>query len=510
MNYKAKQRNIYLRLYLLSAMAIGSFILGSLFLKIERIGDRALFNTGVDICGLFICVALFYGCIDEKKIDKEGSAYWLMGLIFQIGLSFMNNIFCWYVSGVPEYRKLNLFLNQLTKIYDFSLVMLFYNYVRRMLGFKGKLAAWLNKNIFILIVPFIIMTMANTFVPINFLVDEDGFFQMLPLYHLVDIYMIIIAPLTILLIIRCDASFKQKYVALSFVGTPILHYAITGAAHGYATQYGSTLFAVTNMYGILFSDRNRILASTQAELDTARKIQAAMLPSIFPPFPDRTEFDIFAMMDPAKEVGGDFYDFFMIDNDHLGIVMADVSGKGVPGALFMMASRIILQSSAKMGLSPAEVLSRTNHAICSNNKEGMFVTVWFGVLEISTGLIRASNAGHEYPIIMKNGQQYELLKDRHGLVVGAMNDSKYTEYEISLDAGDKLFLYTDGIPEAVNRDHRQFGIENLLNTLNKAGDQDPEQTLFRVREAVADFVKEADQFDDVTMLCLRYNGTIKH
>ena len=156
------------------------------------------------------------------------------------------------------------------------------------------------------------------------------------------------------------------------------------------------------------------------ELSLATHIQAAMLPHIFPPFPDRTEFDIYATMDPAKEVGGDFYDFFLIDDDHLCLVMADVSGKGVPAALFMMASKIILQSCAMLGQSPAEILTKTNEAICSNNQEEMFVTVWLGILELSTGKLTAANAGHEYPVLKLPDGSFELLKDKHGFVIGGM------------------------------------------------------------------------------------------
>ncbi|MBO4879548.1 MAG: SpoIIE family protein phosphatase, partial [Clostridia bacterium] len=166
------------------------------------------------------------------------------------------------------------------------------------------------------------------------------------------------------------------------------------------------------------------------ELALATKLQAAFLPSIFPPFPERSEFDIYASMDPAKEVGGDFYDFYLIDEDHLCMTIADVSGKGIPAALFMMVSKIILQSCAMLGQSAGEVLTKTNEAICSNNKESMFVTVWIGILELSTGRLTCANAGHEYPAIMRRGGGFELFKDKHGLVIGAMDGVRYKEYEL--------------------------------------------------------------------------------
>ena len=238
------------------------------------------------------------------------------------------------------------------------------------------------------------------------------------------------------------------------------------------------------------------------ELSLATKIQNAMLPHIFPPFPDRTEFDLYASMDPAKEVGGDFYDFFLIDDDHLCLVMADVSGKGVPGALFMMVSKIILQSVAMLGKSPAEILSKTNEAICSNNEAQMFVTVWLGILELSTGKLTAANAGHEYPVLKKPDGQFELFKDKHGLVIGAMEGVRYRQYELQLEPGSKLFLYTDGVPEATDADNALFGTDRMLEALNADPDAEPAQLLKNVRSAVDGFVKDAEQFDDLTMLCV--------
>ena len=242
------------------------------------------------------------------------------------------------------------------------------------------------------------------------------------------------------------------------------------------------------------------------ELALAARIQESMLPMIFPPYPDRQDFEIYASMNPAKEVGGDFYDFFFIDDDHLCLVIADVSGKGVPAAMFMTISKIILANTAMLGKSPAETLENANAAICSNNREEMFVTVWIGILELSTGILTASNAGHEYPIIKQPEGKFELIKDRHGFVVGGMEGLRYTSYSMRLAPGSKVFLYTDGLPEATDADNCMFGTDRILQVLNEDPDQDPEQILRTVTNAVNDFVKDAEQFDDLTMLCLHYRG----
>ena len=249
------------------------------------------------------------------------------------------------------------------------------------------------------------------------------------------------------------------------------------------------------------SEKERI----KSELDTASGIQQSLLPHQFPPYPDRNEFNIYALMNPAREVGGDFYDYFLIDDDHLCLVIADVSGKGIPAALFMMMSKIIVQSYANTGISPAEILSNANETLSDNNPIEMFVTVWLGILEISTGKLTAANAGHEYPYIMKNGQ-FSMLKDKHGFVIGGMKGVRYKEYEVQLEPGDRIFVYTDGVPEATNAQNAMFQNDNLLKALNKDPEASPEQILANVNEAVNDFVKDAEQFDDLTMLCLEYKG----
>lgn len=243
-----------------------------------------------------------------------------------------------------------------------------------------------------------------------------------------------------------------------------------------------------------------------AELTLATRIQAAMLPNIYPAFPERQEFDIYASMDPAREVGGDFYDFFLIDDDHLCLIIADVSGKGVPAALFMMASRIILANNAKMGLSPSQILTNTNETICRNNREEMFVTVWLGILEISTGKLTAANAGHEFPVLMPGEGKFDFVKDKHGFVIGGMDGVKYKEYVLTLTPGSKLFLYTDGVPEATNAENELFGAERMLAALNENTAASPEEMLKNMRHSVDDFVKDAEQFDDLTMLGLEYKG----
>ncbi|MBO4396089.1 MAG: PP2C family protein-serine/threonine phosphatase [Eubacterium sp.] len=244
----------------------------------------------------------------------------------------------------------------------------------------------------------------------------------------------------------------------------------------------------------------------ETELNLAANIQLSALPSDFPAFPDRTEFDIYASMNPAKEVGGDFYDYFLVDEDHLAIVMADVSGKGVPAALFMMMSKMLIKSYTMMGHSPKSMLEYVNHQICSNNPEKMFVTVYIGILDLNTGEMLCGNAGHEYPVLKKPDGHFELYHDHHNFVVGGYDTLQYDEYLLKIEPGSKLFLYTDGLPDATDSNKNRFGIERAVEALRSVEDDTPKDILGALTEQVNAFVGDAPRFDDLAMLCLHFKG----
>ena len=243
-----------------------------------------------------------------------------------------------------------------------------------------------------------------------------------------------------------------------------------------------------------------------AELNIATQIQADMLPRIFPPFPERKEFDIYATMNPAKEVGGDFYDFFMIDDDHLALVMADVSGKGVPAALFMVISKTLIKNRAQMGGTPSEILADVNNQLCEGNEAELFVTVWLGILEISTGHVTASNAGHEFPAIYRPGEGYTLFKTKQSPAVATIEGMKFRSSEFTLNPGDNLYLYTDGVAEATNTSEELYGTDRMIDALNHTDGMTVEEILRTMKKSVDDFTGEAPQFDDITMLSLKYYG----
>ncbi|MBQ8092518.1 MAG: PP2C family protein-serine/threonine phosphatase [Clostridia bacterium] len=242
------------------------------------------------------------------------------------------------------------------------------------------------------------------------------------------------------------------------------------------------------------------------ELNVATQIQAEMLPRVFPPFPDRHEFDIYASMDPAKEVGGDFYDFFLVDHDHLALVIADVSGKGVPAALVMVITKALIKNRLTMGDTPGEALQSVNEQMCEGNETGHFVTVWLALLDLRTGQGVAANAGHEHPVIRRKDGQYELVVYRHSPAIAVIEGIRFKEHTFEMQPGDTLFVYTDGVPEATNSQNVLFGTDRMVEVLNRNPDAGPEKQLGEMKTAIDEFVGEAPQFDDITMLCLKYNG----
>ena len=496
-----KKKTALIGLILTVLAAAGTLALALIFFSRPEPDRAFLFHAGVDVMGAFVCIVLFYGCMGQIEYATRGFS----ALVVMASASFLINELMWCVSGNAAWRVLYFLCCLASKWINLVMIYCFFLYVRKTLRFEGKTAKWADRAFPVLLIASLLVVLANVFFPLSFSVDASGAYAKESLSFLEDIYLLVVSVVTTVLIFRSSCPRRQKWAAMSFILIPIAEFLASGGAFAYSTQYGAVLLSLILMYCILFNDRSKKLAATQTELSMATQIQEAMLPSIFPAFPEREEFDLYASMDPAKEVGGDFYDFFLIDGDHLGLIIADVSGKGVPAALYMMISKTVIQNYAKLGLSAAEVLAKTNESLCSANKTDLFVTAWIGILEISTGKMTCANAGHEYPALCQNGT-FTLLKDKHGFVLGGMEGAKYREYEIRLGKGDKLFVYTDGVAEATREDQTMFGTGRMLDALNKNGSKPPKELLAKLREEVDAFVGGAEQFDDLTMLCLEYKG----
>lgn len=245
-------------------------------------------------------------------------------------------------------------------------------------------------------------------------------------------------------------------------------------------------------------------ARIESELNLANNIQAHMLPTIFPPYPECEEVMLYASMIPAKEVGGDFYDFFMLDDHNIVFIVADVSGKGVPAALFMVIAKTLLKNEANMGTEPADIFTKVNHMLCEGNENNMFVTAWLGILNTETGLLKYVNAGHNPPLIKLGNENVVYLKSRPGFVLAGMDGIKYKQYELQMQPGDTIFLYTDGVTEATNAQKELFGNERLQTYLEQHISDGVQDILHGLKEEIFRFADGEEQFDDITMLVLKY------
>ena len=348
-----------------------------------------------------------------------------------------------------------------------------------------------------------------------FFFDESNVYHRAPLYLLSNLCPLLMLIICTYLLIRYGRNIAPR-VRSSFwvyIIAPVVAIAIQSFSYGVQFIIFATVGAAVYMFSVIIRNLNESYeqqkeqaARIGAELSMATDIQISQIPRLFPAFPNRKEFDLYASMTTAKEVGGDFYDFFLIDDDHIALIMADVSGKGVPAALFMMISRVLIKSHLQNKESLGEALSNVNNQLSEGNDADMFVTVWAAVLEISTGKGIAVNAGHEHPVLHRADGWYEYEIYKHFPSVAVIEGQKYTEHEFQLNPGDSLFIYTDGVAEATNANKELFGAERVLEALNRDPDAMPEKVLSNVMDGINEFVAGAEQFDDITMMCIRYNG----
>ena len=479
-----------------------------------------LINSLFIAAGIGICCLCFLQITSSSHLDKQVRRYFqifflliLLYISTHLARELMNGQ---PGNGVKTALNIVTFIEVLTAGFTANMISMLVVSVSKIEKEKArKLAIVLFALLFIHCVILIV----GAFTDLIYYFDESNIYHRGSGYLLSNLAPLIMLVIDMVLLVKYRKNINPRVRTAFWIYliAPVAAIVIQSFSYGIQFIIFATVGAAVYMFSVIVRNLNERFARQmmessrlETELSMASSIQADMLPNIYPAFPERPEFDIFASMDPAKEVGGDFYDFFLVDDDHLCLVMADVSGKGVPAALFMMASKIIIASHAKLGKTPAQILTDTNSAICSNNREEMFVTVWLGILELSTGRLTAANAGHEYPVLRKADGQFELVKDKHGFVIGGMDGIRYKEYELQMDAGSKLFLYTDGVPEATDANGELFGTDRMLEALNKDVAASPENILKQVREGVDGFVKEAEQFDDLTMLCVEYRGAPKN
>lgn len=470
----------------------------------DRLDSKFAFSIGGEICAMAVAIMMTISILPAYK--RQSGYIRMFVTLLAIGcMALCLDTTQMLIDGREEFATLNKVVAIFVFDSEILFIYFFWLYIKYALNIDGKAMGIINMVLSGLFLVFILLPWLNMFFPLYFEVSSTGTYSRVTTFWIHRSYIILVAIISIIALFLSKEALKTKIVVLVFMAIPLITIGIGGFRYGVSILYSSMMVSLVLIYAFIFSDNEKDLYSTNKELGIATNIQKHTLPSIFPAFPDRKEFDIYASMTPAKEVGGDFYDFFLIDDTHLGIVIADVSDKGVPAALFMMASKIMVQNYAMMGKSPSEVLKSVNNQICQNNPDLMFVTVWLGILDLKTGLLTASNAGHEKPLITNSQGLFELYKDKGGFAVGWYKDTDYKQYEIQLEKGAKVFLYTDGVPEA-SSSSGQFTRERMIKTVNKYRALGPQEIIENVKDDIDLFVGSGDQFDDITMLCLEFKG----
>ncbi len=475
----------------------------------EDLKSVYVINISLDVAGMAIAYILLVCCvIDVKKIGKGSRRFIYLLCLVTVGM--LSDALAWLVDGIPALRFVNILDNTVYYMCMPLGACLFWYYVTSYLKPDPKTEARFGRIMQAGLIITLSFCILNLFTGIYFTVGADGVYSRSRLYPIHQAYGYIMIFLTLWIIIKQHRSLQRYQIAamIMYVAAPLFVSCLTIMVYGLSIAYPVMVAVLLLMYCVITVTQGREQEAAEKDLNLASAIQENVLPRVFPPYPDRKDIDIYALMKPAKEVGGDFYDFFLIDDDHLAMVIADVSGKGVPAALLMMVCKGLIKNSLLAGAGPGRTLANVNRQLVeSDSGIDMFVTVWLAVLEISTGKGIAANAGHEHPALKRADGRFELIMYSHAPAVGAMDGIPYTEHGFEMHAGDVLFVYTDGVAEAMNNDDELFDTDRMIEALNRETQAPPRQLIENVKNAVDDFTAGARQFDDMTMLCLKYYGS---
>ncbi len=468
----------------------------------------SIINISADLSCMALGYVLFICSVIDKQKNEENLNIYLLLLFSCFNAAFLDEV-CWIVDDKPAMIELNMAANTLYFMGAPVMAFLFWRYVVSYLEVAPEKIKKYNNFLAAGLVLAILMRLFNPLFGHYFTITADGHYQRGNLYILSNLYAYFTILLTLALVFRARKKFKRYQVVTLFLYAffPLVMGVVSVFTFGLSLTSPVIMLVLLLMYCVLNVIQSRERSISDNELQMANAIQEGMLPHIFPPYPERSEFDLYASMTAAKEVGGDFYDFYMPDKDHLVVTIADVSGKGIPAALYMMVTKTLIKNR---GLTDYEdvskILSTVNDQLCESNDIAMFVTVWIGVLTISTGEFRYANAGHEYPSIKRAGGKFELIKERHSPPLGCMEGIPYREYKTNLEPGDIIYVYTDGVTEANNSKNELFGEARMLDALNMPNDGDLLVLESNVKDSIDAFIDGNPQFDDITMLSMKYNG----
>jgi serine phosphatase RsbU (regulator of sigma subunit)/anti-sigma regulatory factor (Ser/Thr protein kinase) len=494
-------------LLFIAVIALGIFQFAHVLPK-GTLPVSSIINVSADLSCMALGYVLFICSVVDKQKNEANLNIYLLLLFSCFNAAFLDEV-CWIVDDKPAMIELNMAANTLYFMGAPVMAFLFWRYVVSYLEVAPEKIRKYNNFLAAGLVIAILMRLFNPLFGHYFTITADGHYQRGNLYLLSNLYAYFTILLTLALVFRARKKFKRYQVVTLFLYAffPLVIGVVSVFTFGLSLTSPVIMLVLLLMYCVLNVIQSRERSISDSELQMANAIQEGMLPHIFPPYPERSEFDLYASMTAAKEVGGDFYDFYMPDSDHLVVTIADVSGKGIPAALMMMVTKTLIKNRGLTDFEDcSKILSTVNDQLCENNDISMFVTIWVGVLTISTGEFRYANAGHEYPAIKRANGKFELIKERHSPPIGCMEGIPYKEHKTKLEPGDIIYVYTDGVTEANNSKNELFGESRMLDALNLPNDGDLLVLESNIKDSIDAFIEGTPQFDDITMLSMKYNG----
>jgi len=479
---------------------------------VEELSYARIFSIAFDIAGIIVGEVILICSLIVRDDSKDEVLFFSSLLIITMIEMFLDEL-AWITDGKKEFYDYAMGINTAYYMFAQLLGFIFWYYVLYMTRQKAKMSKRIKMvSRFVDIGLFIVLViiLLNYHFGYIFSIDKHGVYQRGDYNAISYYYPYIVVGISFIEIIRNRKKVDiHQFIALLFyVIVPVSVSFTLMFFYECSFLYPSIMASILLMYCMNNITKSKRAATAEYDLNLAAKIQKDALPKEFPAFPNRNEFDLYAYMSPARNIGGDFYDFFMIDDDKLAICIADVSGKGMPAALFMMAAKNLIKSVCRIKRdSPAEILEAVNRQLCDGNEESFFITVCFGVLTISSGELVYANAGHEYPAVCRKGASFKLRKADHTLPLAIDKDIQFINNSIKLNKGDTVYIFTDGVTDARNEDGVLFGEKRLLDALNREPASSVQKIIENVLDAISGFSRGAARHDDITMLSLRYNGS---
>ncbi|MDO5445694.1 MAG: PP2C family protein-serine/threonine phosphatase [Eubacteriales bacterium] len=472
----------------------------AIMLPVEDMKETYIISFCFDIASLVFCTAVFVSSAVHDK-DFESSTVIFKVMVFQLSATFFFEALIWLVDSQQELRSINFLVNELYIFSGNLSVWLFWRYLRRLLELRDKKFVSITRIFAVMLLLQVLLIISNVWSHWLFFIDGNGEYQRAGTYYLSHVFDFTVLAGSVAVILSTKMERRQKNVLSLFVFAPLAAGIISGFFPRMSLAHPAGFTAVIICFADIYLKKSNELTARRNEMDLASNIQMSMLPEKIEGLDGK--FDIIGSMFPAREVGGDFYDFYRLDEDHVVIIIADVSGKGLPAAMFMMKGISTVKNYAITGLSVEDTMRKANDSLCKNNEADMFITAWMGILNEKTGRITFVNAGHNFPVLRKADGTASFVNLRSGIPLASFDNLSYKPKELQLEPGDILLLYTDGVTEAHSRTSVLFGDERLLHCVEKDCSS-AEQLCDNVLSDIDRFTIGTDQFDDITMVAVKY------